>query len=285
MNCRTCGYALWNLPSNVCPECGTTFDLRSYQFEPGTVEFACPYCDHRYAGQGRHYLPTEAQSMTCVQCGQDVPAQKFRAIPLRPDAVAVDPQSVPWESRQTRGFWRAWWETWKLTCFNPTALGKQLGTGQPWWGALGFAAITHGLSSLVGLSLAIVVVLVDFAQNGAMTWSNLTMFVGWFIMIVLLLLTVMVAHLVVRITGKHHGDWHVTARAICYSQGPMLWSALPLCGCVPFLGWIWSLVSGTMMLRESQRISTGRACAAVMTLSVVTFVATIALFAAIIAMF
>lgn len=263
MHCRTCGYALWNLPTNVCPECGTTFDLRTYQFQPGTVEFACPVCDHRYLGHGPNYVPSDADEVECLQCHQKVATAQFRVIPLTPDAVAIDPQRVAWEHRHIVGFWKAWWATWKLAVLKPAELGSQLGAGRSGWDAVGFAALTHGMSSVIGMVVVLVLVagmMFSSGGGGGMNWAHISLFSGWVFTMAWMLFCVLTAHVVVKLTGRHRGDWVLTVRALSYAQAPFLLASIPvLCTCTPLLTWIWYVISGTIILSQVQKISLWRA--------------------------
>ena len=64
MHCRNCEYALWNLTTRECPECGTAFRPSEYEFVPQSVRFCCPHCDHPYYGTGEkgHIEPAAPRS-------------------------------------------------------------------------------------------------------------------------------------------------------------------------------------------------------------------------------
>jgi predicted RNA-binding Zn-ribbon protein involved in translation (DUF1610 family) len=271
MNCRTCGYSLFNLSSNVCPECGSRFDLRSYKFEPESVAFACPYCEHTYAGHGTNYLPSEADQVQCLNCGQTVATELFRVVPLRPDAHAIDPQRVPWERRELLGFWTAYWQTWKLAALSPARLGEQLGTGQSWMPALGFAALTHALASISSVILWTVVMVAGMRGSGGNwavnSFNALPLCSGWLFALVCVVIGIAAAH-VVLLTGPRREGWDMTARALCYAQAPQLITALPMLGCSALVAWVWYAVVGTVILSIAQRVSQAKAAVAVMWLLV-----------------
>lgn len=85
MKCRKCSYPLWNLTEPRCPECGEPFDVLSCWFDPGTVLFKCPYCDHRHEGRGARGLPFDAGR--CEGCGQMLVVEQM---PIEPVNGAID---------------------------------------------------------------------------------------------------------------------------------------------------------------------------------------------------
>jgi hypothetical protein len=80
MKCRKCDYPLWNLREPRCPECGERFDVLSYWFEPGTVAFKCPYCDHRHIGTDLRGMPFDAGR--CHGCGQMLVVEQMPVEPI-----------------------------------------------------------------------------------------------------------------------------------------------------------------------------------------------------------
>jgi len=83
MKCINCGYALWNLRVPRCPECGMVFDVRGWQFEPGSVHFACSSCeavlDEQSIGGGW---------TACQSCGRKLRWSEVRVVPLEENTIA-----------------------------------------------------------------------------------------------------------------------------------------------------------------------------------------------------
>lgn len=87
MHCRNCDYALWNITSRECPECGTAFRPSDYEFVPQSLRFCCPHCDHPYFGTGdKGHI--EPKSFACLRCGRPV---SMDDMVLRPGALVPDP--------------------------------------------------------------------------------------------------------------------------------------------------------------------------------------------------
>jgi hypothetical protein len=107
MNCVRCGYLLWNLPSNRCPECGLGFEATDYCFAPGSVAFVCRDCGQACDGGDGQGFPAQRR-WTCSGCGHELNAAEVLVRPLRDDAHG-DPVHLgtPWEHRHRIGFVRA----------------------------------------------------------------------------------------------------------------------------------------------------------------------------------
>ena len=88
MKCQNCGYLLFNLPRPVCPECGRSFDVAVYQFEPGAVSFKCPHCDREYYGTDARGLP-HPREFECRGCSQQIALREMCVAPKRPGAEGI----------------------------------------------------------------------------------------------------------------------------------------------------------------------------------------------------
>jgi hypothetical protein len=76
-------------------------------------------------------------------------------------------------------------------------------------------------------------------------------------MILYLLLWGVVAHAVLRVTGKTEFDLWRTYQATMYSSGANALAAIPLLG--TSLGWIWWMASAVAMVKEGQKVLAARA--------------------------
>lgn len=95
MNCKTCDYALWNLRTRVCPECGSSFNVADFEWRPGAVRFCCPHCNQAYYGTDAkgHLVPPEFE---CIACGQSITMEEMVLLPAEGvRSEDTSPRSVP----------------------------------------------------------------------------------------------------------------------------------------------------------------------------------------------
>jgi hypothetical protein len=265
MQCQSCGYALWNLYSGKCPECGAAYDVRQYAFEPGTVAFACPLCKHQHPGAGEDYLPTSAAEMTCAGCGQRIAVATMTVVPLDVKAML---RCVPWEEKSRLGFWPAWWRTVVMSVGKPVALADAI---RPVPGqddrAMPFAILTWAVA-FAAQWLAVAAVLLDslfyapdpqFMQTAAGSILIGVLFLALITAFVMITLFCAArgADLIAN-TGRR--DVEATAQCIYYSQGAMIFAALPLVG-IPLIVvcQIIAIVNCARMLARVHRIGMLRA--------------------------
>ncbi len=80
MRCTSCDYALWNLKTRRCPECGRAFRPGDYEFVPNSVQFCCPHCNQAYYGTGPkgHLVPEE---FDCVRCSRRIGMDEMALLP------------------------------------------------------------------------------------------------------------------------------------------------------------------------------------------------------------
>jgi hypothetical protein len=279
MECRTCGYALWNLTEPRCPECGSAFDLREYRFKPGTVAFGCPFCGALHEGGGECYLPSESDEAACRSCGQVMRVSQMRVVLLSDDAEAAPINVLPWQERARLGWWRAWLDTCKLSMAAPMTYARRIRPDASWTEAYGFAALTHGLGLLVQtIVFGVVWGVVMLVMLAAGAEQDTLMAVGFFGAILLAALAVGVvfsgllapllivgvwagsAHLFLKITGPTQRGFNATAVTSLYAQGPMILQAIPVCGLYfNFIWQVWSLVIAILGVTQVQGVSGVRA--------------------------
>ncbi|MFA9479918.1 hypothetical protein ACERK3_16665 [Phycisphaerales bacterium AB-hyl4] len=282
MQCRTCGYALWNLSQPRCPECGDGFDLRSYRYRPGTVAFACPHCQAHHAGQGDQYLPANSDEATCSACGQTMAVTHMSVVPLSDDAWAVEAQALPWDNRRRVGFWRAWWRTFVMVLLRPTQLVDRLQPDSSYGVSYLFAFVCHLLGAVVqtltcgGLMLIPIGIITVSGNTGGvemfMMVGIVVLFGGLLLVsaaITPLLATLLVAgpaHLMLwLIEPKREQRFLVTARLVNYALAPAALMAVPIVGfyCGQAV-YIWTLVAAIIMLSRAHHTHGGKATLAVL---------------------
>lgn len=291
MQCRTCGYALWNLTEPRCPECGSGFDLRHYRFKPGAVAFGCPFCGALHEGSGAAYLPSEQDTAVCQSCQQVMPVASMRVVLLSDDPDAASINLLPWQDRGRIGWFRAWLATCKMAMVAPMDLARRVQAGSSWAEAFWFAGITHAVGVLVHAVLALVIggviALVMLAAGDPDDAGMAAMVTGVFfgviavsgvlsMLLIPLALTGILggaAHVFLRATGTTRHGFGATALAILYAQGPMVLQAIPICGLYINFAWqIWTLVVSIFTLKEVQQVSGARASFALLWLPILVMV-------------
>ena len=286
MRCKVCEYRLWNLPSRQCPECGTPFRPSDFEFVPNSVRFCCPHCNQAYYGTDAHghLVPRE---FDCVQCAAHVHMDDMVLLPtagLEEEETQVE--QMPWLDRSRRGFMRGWWSTVGHALVRPSRLMQltplHASTASAWW----FAVVTNTLllllTATVFLILPILVLRMPMfgTSGGAPVWAmgapaagvccgGLTGFV------LFTAVEGLMAHGLLRLTGRTAGGLGRTYQAVCYSSGANAVSAVPCLGW--YFGWVWWMVSAVVMVKEGQRVGAGRAALAVLTFPVLGIAAGVAL--------
>lgn len=272
MHCRACNYVLWNISARQCPECGTAFKPSEFEFTPGSVRYLCPVCSKGYYGTSEkgHLVP---RSFSCVQCGTAIDMDEMILTPAQ--GVSEDltrPVELPWLARERRSPLIAALRTCGWALGRPGDVGRAL----PPSGAAGRAWRFLVLVQVACWSVQIgaILLLPALVAGGK---ASLGFLVGWLITVIVMFMLMccvfvpiwgIVAHFILRSSGTTRGGGDVTFSTICYTGGANLPTAIPFVGY--FLGPLWWLISAVFALRESQRVSTGRAALAVLPVPIVT---------------
>jgi type IV secretory pathway TrbD component/predicted RNA-binding Zn-ribbon protein involved in translation (DUF1610 family) len=281
MRCRTCEYELWNIGSRRCPECGNGFAPSQYRFAAGTVEFRCPHCGQGYYGTGQdgHLEPAE---FACANCGQQVTMDEMVLHPVEgTDPEAGIMQDLPWLTRQRIGTMRGWLRTVGAALVKPVEVMVITRNHRSAGNAWSFAAFTQLITYTVAIIPFLLFSLVGMisAMNAARTAGGGPGGVGMLfgaacgmvapVLIMLLISLVglflwgVATHALLRLGGETEGGVGRTYEALGYSSGANITSAVPCLGI--YLGWIWWVVSATIMIKEGQRVGAWRAAFATLT--------------------
>lgn len=275
MRCKQCGYRLWNLPSRICPECGSGFLPSDFEFIVNSIQFCCPHCDSVYYGTSDegHLVPIE---FDCAGCQRQVHMDEMILLPtagVEESRTKVD--EVPWLERGERGFFRAWFATIGMALAQPARLMRALpdtrAAGKAWW----FAILTNTPSLVLGVGLVIVVpVLLGLSAGGGRAVAStllaavpalaITVAVAVGFTLVGIALWGLATHGLLRMTGPTHGPLGRTYEALCYSTGANVGTSIPCLGF--YIGWIWWLVSAVIMVKVAQQVKGWRAALAVLVL-------------------
>lgn len=258
MNCKTCDYALWNLRTRVCPECGSSFNVADFEWRPGAVRFCCPHCNQAYYGTDAkgHLVPPEFE---CIACGQSITMEEMVLLPaegVRSEDTA--PRSVPWTLRRSLGVVSAWFGTIGWGFAGGTKIGRSLqGVAAP-MPALAFAAVTM-LIVAVGSNLPMLCLMAPglFAGGGGAGMGMGAM--GWFAILqagaslvayfAILGTVILLSHGVLSACGGATRTLGATVEVICYTCGPLVIMLIPcLGGCISPFAITWWLVCAGMAL-------------------------------------
>lgn len=258
MNCKTCDYALWNLRTRVCPECGSPFNVADFEWRPGAVQFCCPHCNQAYYGTDAkgHLVPPE---FDCISCGRAVTMEEMVLLPtegVRSEDTA--PRSVPWTIRRSLGVVSAWFRTIGWGFVGGTQIGRSLpGVAAP-WPALSFAVVTILLVAIVSNLPSLCLLAPGLAGGGGGAGMGMGGF-GWFVLIqavgsvagylVMLGTVILLGHGMLKVCGGATRSIGATVEAVCYTCGPLVIVIVPcLGGCLSPVAAIWWLVSAGMAL-------------------------------------
>ena len=296
MRCTSCDYALWNLKTRLCPECGRAFRPGDYEFVRNSVKFCCPHCNQAYYGTGPkgHLVPAE---FDCVRCSRRIGMDEMALLP----AEGVDEKQtaldyMPWLERRRRGWWRAWGSMVWRALVAPSRLMRSVPESSPvkqaWW----FAVATNALVMLVSIIPAICVMgvfpllllrlgnpagatpPVSFlvaVMGGVMGFGIFAGFV--MLLLVIILLWGIAVQLLLRMSGSVSASIGRTYQALCYSSGVNVTTVIPCLGV--YVGWIWWIVSAILMIKEAHKVHGVRATFAVLSFPVALLVLVAGLYA------
>ena len=270
MRCKSCGYSLWNIEARQCPECGTPFRPSEHEFAPGKVQFCCPHCDQPYYGTTAkgHLEPSRFQ---CVKCQAQLDMDQMKVRPVggvsEHEAMAG---YMPWLERGERGLFRSYFLTLGLSLIYPSRVMRGVPVASSVGQAIAYAVATTMMILTVGAFLPYWLQIWWYYSS----WCEFYGFADSLAWIAVTLLAVpglvvlwpLSAHVVLRLTGRCERGIDRTCHAICYSAGANAAALIPCIG--PIVGWIWWMVSATLMLRTGQRVHGARAAMAVALLPV-----------------
>ena len=279
MRCKKCEYPLWNLPPGACPECGDEFHPGDFEFRIGEVRFCCPHCDQAYYGDtaGGHLDPA---SFECVGCNTPIEQDECIIRPLEGND-AIETTVAPWFD-QSRGIFKRMIFTAGWAMVRPGDLARGIpGSSSPNL-AIAFLLLVNLVSLIVGfLPIIFVIMAVPLWTGGlnAVGGPGLGVAAGGISMLGIgaiftsvagVLLTGVVSHLILRLTGPVQHGLGRTVSLACFGSGPVIIVAIPCLGpyCGSQVSGIWTIVSTILLVAAGQRVGGGRATLAVLTVPI-----------------
>ncbi|MAX26220.1 MAG: hypothetical protein CMJ19_17125 [Phycisphaeraceae bacterium] len=274
MQCKECGYRLWNIQSRTCPECGKDFKPSEFDYVPSSVAFCCPHCDQSYFGTDErgHLTP---RAFECVGCKRHIDMDEMV---LRPGPGYEERQAHqsenPWvERKKSQSSFLAWIKTSWRAMMRPNDLAKTFGDRNDCFPAsISFLFFNNALITLLGLGVIIVMVgmetLTDSYRNnhletaaGLVALLGLCAMGGAFAAFIVVSIWAMLTHGALRVLAKPEGNFRETFDCLCFSNGVTFITAVPICGLYG-LSWIvgiWWPISAGFMLAKRHKVSVGRA--------------------------
>lgn len=283
MQCRQCGYRLWNIQSRHCPECGQGFTPSEFEYVPGSVAFCCPHCDQNYFGmdQRGQLVPSE---FDCIECGNHVHMDEMVLRPAEGYEEQQTRQNVnPWETRDKRkSTFKAWLRTCATAMLRPTDLVTQQDAAKGVGSPIGFLLFHTAITMLCGAGILVVIATAGGLMRGnainaifsMLTGLGLLVFISMLVVLLVVAIWSGVTHVILKMLGKPAGRYGDTFACMCYANGATVLTALPLCGiyALSWLGMIWWPISAGIMLAKRHQMTVFKALIAVWVLPVLLFV-------------
>ncbi len=270
MNCKQCGYRLWNLASRLCPECGEPFVPSEFRFAPNSVQFCCPHCRQPYYGTDEHGLPTP-RSFTCIGCSRDIDLDEMVLIPADGDEQATLAKTHPWIDPKRRGLFGRLTSSIFMALSEPGRMMRLVPPESETSRAWRFALAANFLIMLVVMLPTVGFMMLAIGAAGTPPVMPPLFLAGiWGCMgfsaiaglVVGVILWGLSAHAILRLTGETPYGVGRTIQCLLYSSGANGATVVPGCGW--YFGWIWWLVSASAAIKEGQEVSGGRAAGAVL---------------------
>jgi hypothetical protein len=267
MRCRSCDYALWNLPAGRCPECGDPFKPSDFDFIVGQVRFLCPHCRQAYYGDDKRGQ-LRPRAFNCVRCGQAVHIDDTLLLPAEGVGEYESQTSqLAWEQRREIGSLPALVSTLRDVILRPRSFGRRINNYARSESAVVFSLLMIMLSSTLGAivqfaAFSIVTegqfvvdpdLIVIAAMGGVLGLWYFTGLTIWGLAVALL----------TRWAAPESVNSAARATAcMWYAQGAMLLMVVPIAGVV--LAPLCVILSSISMVASSCRVSPLHAALAVL---------------------
>ncbi len=192
-----------------------------------------------------------------------------RTPPQGPVPPPLPPEPYcPWEDTENLGFFKAFFETIGDVLFRPSRFFSRMPVERGLIQPLIFALIMGVLGGIVGLFYQLLTMhffagIFETEEFGSL---GVPMIIGSAVglpiaAIVGVFVVSGIVHVCLFIVGGNRKGFEATFRVVAYATSTQGFVIIPYLG--GLIGWIWALIIGIVGIRESHRISTGRAAFAV----------------------
>lgn len=241
-----------------------------YKFALGTVRFCCPHCDQAYFGTDANGLLTPV-SFQCQSCSRAIHMDEMTLLPaegLEEEQTKVG--CVPWLEREQLGTFKALYKTIWMALVSPTQLSRMTPDHGKQGKAWGFALVITVLVVVFGVgpvfAFSTGLGLLMGGRIGGWAFAGV-MFLTSVISLIMTIVATMIYILIwggvtQLLLGRTARRLSQTYQSLCYSAGANSATIVPCLGM--YFGWIWWLVSAILMVRETHKVSGGRATFAVL---------------------
>jgi len=218
------------------------------------MERHCPSCGKTFSEEGE----------TCPHCGASLTQNKAG------EPAQMKEYSSPWDDRDSVGFFRALVDTWTQVMFSPARFFSRMPPEGGLGGPLLYGFIMGEVGFLFTLMWKSMSALVPpfVEQNGfgdyvgEMMGITFLFFASPALVLAALFIFSGVLYVCLLIVGGTQRSFEATFRVVCYASSTDLLDILPCCGWI--IGLVWNLVLTVVGIRETHKISTGRAALAVL---------------------
>lgn len=282
MNCHTCGYGLFGIKGQRCPECGAAFKPSDFMFRRDVVQYSCPHCEKSYVGTAEHgrLAPSEFE---CAGCRNIVRMDEMSVTPV-PGVPERDTRAMvnPWLERKRasgQSLAAAWLSTVRMSLFRPNTLMEATPMDAPVRSGILFLVATSVMTSFIGVFGLVVRELIR--RPTTQWWQSLNELEIVFVMIAPVLgtlLTVLIgaviAHTVLHFGAPPPGGYSRTLNCGLYASGASIALAVNAAFDIhpgPGVGGMllmWWFLSSIIALRAGQKTSPERASLAVVVAAV-----------------
>ena len=273
MRCRTCDYPLWNLPGRSCPECGTAFSPKDYDFVPGAVQFLCPHCKQSYFGTTATGQ-LDPSHFACVECKEVIDVEDMALLP----ADGIEESSAlraeaPW-CRSGIGLFKRWLFTLGWSFARPEPLIQGIPTDRSASAGWIFYWINTLVIIVFGMLPFLVVIAFSIAGRGGGGRTGVTelLVMGAVVLgsiiatTVLTVIWILLTHATLAVFGGCPFGLRRTTNAMLFASGPQILNAIPCLGlgCLGQITPVWWAICAIFSVKAGQRVSAWRASIAVL---------------------
>jgi hypothetical protein len=252
-----------------------------------------------HAEVGATFTCARCGTFGCREClfGGEPSAGADRALVCRACAAGGLDAPIPWERRREIGWVRAFVDTTKLASTQPARFFRTPSTERGAGGGILYGIAVYAVGQVLMVLSLFVLMLVSGGIVGVAVDSTLGAVLAGYGCGLTAMTPCVVAQAPVNalmgmvvaggaaqgtlaLLGRPRKPFEETLRAMGYAYAPHVWLWIPLCG--PYIAYIWMLVVEFKAIRETHRVGTDAAVAAVLGFRVLFLLGLVALYTAIV---